>query len=213
MAAVGPDPDALVLEPFRHQLRIAHGQRVDDSVTGKDGELFGEPGQPLRLPGQAYGLQRERRTRQGTTLNLQITSEYVAQVLHHPIVRGGGCSEQSHVAREISGRPLDSLIVRPKIVPPVGNAVTLVDHEEGDAVGDSREDLGSKMLVGESFRRDKEDVHFVAVQRRFHFRPVVPVGRRDHRCTDTHPFRGLNLVAHQRQQGRHEQGRTSSPFP
>ena len=140
-------------------------------------------------------------------------SENVPKIVHHPIVGRGSCREHSHVAREASGGPLDPLIIRSKIVTPVGDAVTLVDHEEGDAVGDPWKYLAFEVRVGESFRRDEEDIHVVAVKRSFHFRPVVAVGRRDHLRTHTHPSRGLNLIAHQRQQGRNKQGRTSARFP
>ena len=88
----------------------------------------------------------------------------------------------------------------------------LVDDEEGDAFGDLRKHLVTKVLVAKPLRRYEQDVHFIALEAFFHVLPMLSIVRRDSNGLDPHALRGRNLVPHQRQQRGDKQRRSGSGF-
>ena len=78
-------------------------------------------------------------------------TEHRTEIIHHAVVRGGGGCEKPKIRRKGSGDLLDAPVVGPEIMPPIRNAVNLVNHQEGNAVGDLRQYFGPKALVAKPF--------------------------------------------------------------
>ena len=200
------------MPPAGHLVRVAFSERIDDSVAGHAGNLFRKPRQPLRLPGQPYCLKQERRTAEIPARHLQVGAEHRAEVVHHPVVRSGGRRKQSEIPRQRAGNTLDQPVVRSEIVAPIGDAVGLVDDEEGDALRDLRQHLITKALVAKPLGRNEQDVHFISLKALFHVLPMLSIVGRDSHGVDPHAHRGCNLVPHQRQQWRDQERRPGSGF-
>ena len=94
---------------------------------------------------------------------------------------------------------------------PVGDAVGLIHHEKTDAISHLHKHLLPKLVVGETLRRDQQYVDFVGLQLLHHRDPFIGVGRVDGGGTDAQPPGRLDLIPHQREQGRDEKGGPSAP--
>jgi hypothetical protein len=83
--------------------------------------------------------------------------------------------------------------------------VHLVDHDQAGPRPDDRHDLARELGVGEPLRRDEQEVDLVGLQRLFEF--AHGGGRRtvDRLAAQPEPRRGVDLVAHERQQRRDQQ--------
>ena len=101
----------------------------------------------------------------------------------------------------------DAAVVGPEVVTPVADAVRLVDHEQPDARRDQREHVVAEAAVGEPLGRDEQEVDLVALDRLDDPTPLVGVVARDAARAHAAELARVDLVAHQRQQRRHEQRR------
>ena len=88
-----------------------------------------------------------------------------------------------------------------------------VDHQQGNPLRHARQHLVTKALVGQPFWRDQQDVHLVAPNRRLDTLPIVLIVGIDRDRPHPHALRRGDLVAHQRQQRRDEQGRPQPCLP
>ena len=179
LSGVGFHRQPLRPEPFRHPIRIPDGERVDDPAAGQSGKLLRKPRQPLRLAGQSYRLEHERRPVEIAPEHLQVRAEHRGEIAHHPIVRGRGGREKPEVRRKGACDPLDQPVVGPEVVAPVRDAVGFVDDEKADAFGNLRQHLGPEVFVAEPLGGDEQDVRLVAPQAFFRVLPVFPVVRSD----------------------------------
>ncbi len=100
----------------------------------------------------------------------------------------------------------DAAVVGPEVVSPVGDAVRLVDDDQAGRLGQVRQHVVAEPGVVEPLRADQQDVDRAVPDLGVDLLPVVQVGRVDRARVDARPRRRLDLVAHQRQQRRHDHG-------
>ena len=130
----------------------------------------------------------------------QVRAEYLRQILGDPVVRRRGRRQQTEVGRQGPDGPLDEPVVGTEIVTPVRDAMGFVDHQQRDAIRHFCEHAVPEPLIGETFRSDQEDIHFVGPERVLDFAPSRQVVGVDRLGLDSHPARGGNLIAHEREQ-------------
>ncbi len=213
LARVGLDCESAGLEPLGDQSRVANRQRVDDAVSGQRGHLGRQPRQPLGLIRHPNGLQPERRPVQITPGYFERRPEHGLEIGHHPVVRRGGCGQETEVLGQGPGDAFQQAIVGPKVVTPIRNAMGLVDYQECDAFCGLGQDFRAKPFVRQALGRDEYDVHFVAMDGRFHVVPVVAIVGVDGDRTHAHALRRGDLVAHEGEQRGYQQGRPGTRFP
>ncbi len=76
----------------------------------------------------------------------------------------------------------------------------LVDHQEPDALHQKRQQVFDEPGVRESLRRDQEDIHAVAFDQVDEGVEAVVRPGVEGADPEPHPFAGLYLVAHERDQ-------------
>ena len=139
-----------------------------------------------------------------------LPAELFGDIRHHPAVRRRGGREHRDAGRKSADQLAKPAVVRPEIVPPVGDAVRLVDDEHpgpGDQVGQL---LVPERRVVEPLRGDQQHVDLVVAQLREHVVPLVLVGRVDRDRPHTGARRRGDLVAHQREQRRDQDRRAGA---
>ena len=92
-------------------------------------------------------------------------------------------------------------------MPPIRNAVSLINDEHPDAPLNQRQQLLQESRISQPFRRNHQHVHPVGLQISLDLRPVFEVLAVDGRGADAQLLRGEDLVAHEREQGADEQRR------
>ena len=140
-------------------------------------------------------------------------AELFRDVVDDAVIGGRGGRENRYAWIQRPEDPTDPAIVRPKVVPPVGDAVRLIDDEEADGTLDPRQEVGHERLIRETLRGDQEDVDLVALQALPNGGPVGHVGGVDRRGGEAQPPRHRDLVAHQREQWTDDQGRAMACIP
>ncbi len=100
----------------------------------------------------------------------------------------------------------EASIVRSKVVAPVTQCMTLVDDQEAEVSCDRRKHPVSELRVREPLRGHQEHVKPSGRDGRLDLRPRLDVGGVERGSRQTGAFRSLDLVAHQAQQRRHDQG-------
>ena len=185
-------------------LRVADGEAVHDAGAGQVGKDGGQPRQPLRLRGHVDDPQRQTGAGEGTAQDQQVVAELAGDVGDDAVVRGGGARQDRHAGRQQLEHAGDAPVVGSEVVAPVADAVGLVDDEQTAAGTDDREHLGAEAAVGEPLGRDQQEVDLVAIDRVLHVGPLGLVRRVEGDGTDAHAGRGLDLVAHEREQRRDE---------
>jgi len=73
-------------------------------------------------------------------------------VLHYAVVGGGGGGHHRHVWRHLTQDIDDATVIRTKIMPPVGDAMSFVHHQETNPAYHRQQDLFQKLIVGKAFR-------------------------------------------------------------
>ena len=114
-------------------------------------------------------------------------------------VRGGGQRDARHVGVAfVQHRELE--VLRPEIVPPLGDAVRFVDGEEGDP---GPVEQRQRALAHQAFRRDVEEVDRARARVGLD-RPHLVEGKRRVQVRGAHARlpQGIHLILHQRDQGR-----------
>ena len=172
----------------------------------------GEPGQALDLGRHPDVLQCEAAAPQRTALDADV-AELRPDIRDHPVVRGRRGAQDGHGVGHQPQHVHQALVVGPEVVAPVRYAMRLVDHEQADAPRHRHEHVLDETLVGRPLGGNQQDIDAVLVQRAFDFRPRVAIGGIDRASAQAQAFGGIDLVAHQRQQRRDDQGRSASPVP
>ena len=199
----------------RQVVGARHGQRVDDAAAGQLVEVLGQPRQPLVGTAQAEHAEAQALALQRPALHEDVVDgaigadrQLVGDVVDHPLVRRRRRRQHRHVGPEARQRLADAPVVGPEVVAPVRDAVGLVDDEQADLGGERWQQAVPEVGVVEPFRADEQDVDRVVGQRRLDRAPLLGVRRVDRAGGDAGSLGRVDLVAHQRQQRRHDQRRT-----
>ena len=138
--------------------------------------------------------------------------QLLRHVRHDAIVGRRRRAQHRHPRRQ----PLEHLrqppVVRPEVMPPVRDAVRLVHHEEPDPLDEQRQHRVAELRVVQPLRADEQQVHGVLRQKPLHLLPRIPIGRVDRVSPNPQPLSRRDLIAHQRQQRRHDQRRPGPPL-
>ena len=86
----------------------------------------------------------------------------------------------------------------------------LVDDQQATPATDLRQDVPPEVLVGQPLGRDEQQVDIARCHLLEDAVPVVAVRAVDRDSSHPHAVRRLDLVAHERKERRHEQGRPAS---
>ena len=212
LAAVGLGGDPARGEPLGDHVRVALGERVDDPGAGQLRQPPRQPGQPVGLPRQLHDLEPEARPAQLAPVGLDgrrlpAVGELLGHVRHHAVVGGGRRAEHRHAVGQPGEHVAQPPVVRPEVVPPVADAVRLVDHHEAHPGREQRQHLVPELRVVQALGADQQQVHRVVGEQPAHGVPLVAVRRVDRVRPDPQTLRGRDLVAHQRQQRRDDQRR------
>ena len=183
------------------------GEAVDDAGAGLLGQVVGEPGQPLLGGRQPDDAELQRLTVEGAAQHQGLGPHLLGDVGGDPGVGGGGRRQHRDAGRQVVEQGADPAVVGPEVVPPVGDAVRLVDHEQPAGGGQPGQHLVAEAGVVEPLRADQEDVDLAGRDRPVGLLPVLEVGGVDRHRADAGPLGGGDLVAHQRQQRRDDHGR------
>ena len=194
-------------EPARDALGVRDRQAVDDAGAGHRRELLREPRQALRLVPQLDRVEVQRVARQGPADDGHVVAQLVRHVLDHPVVRRRRRPQHRHVRSERRQEPPDPAVVRHELVAPVADAVRLVHDEHPDRPPDPRQEARVEVLVREPLRGHEQQVDPVLGQVLLDRRPVVAVGGVDRHGPKAEAVRGIDLVAHQREQRADDQRR------
>ena len=207
---VGQGVVALPPQPLGQVLDPAAGQDVDDAAVPL--VLRDEPVE--LLPGVLLGRHRVadlRAIEAGGEDPVRGQVQPLHDVPPGGLVRGGGEGQAGH-PREALLEDGELLVLGAEVVPPHGDAVGLVDGEQGDP------DLGEELQGGvheQPLRRDVEEIEAPGAKGSQDVAALVR-GHRGVERTGLHPQldEGLHLVAHERDEGRddhrgalHAQGR------
>ena len=188
---------------------VVDGQRVDDAGTR---QLRNR----LRQPREAFGLIREMRYIERQALAIQraaqhheIVTQLIDDILHHAIVGGRRRAQHRNAPRQEIEDAGDAPVVGAEVVTPVADAMRLVDHEQPDRSARSAARCRGT-AVGEAFGRDQQEIDPSASRSAttFSHSSVLSLVTR---AGPPAAFAGLDLVAHEAEQGRDEQGRPCAP--
>jgi len=129
--------------------------------------------------------------------------EFLAHVGDHP-GRGRGGEQQHLLDAELALIVGQLEVIRAEVVAPLGNAVRFVDHQQGDRyLGDEV----SEALVLQALHRDHQNLQLAAACAVHHLHALLTALRRvDARCRDAMGMQEGQLILHQRQQRRDDQG-------
>ena len=122
-------------------------------------------------------------------------------------VGGRGGRQHRDVRRQGLEQGPDPAVVGPEVVPPVGDAVRLVDHDQPGGRGQVGQHVVAEAGVVEPLGADQQHVDRAVANLRVDLLPVLEVGGVDRARVDARPRRRLDLVPHQRQQRRDDHGR------
>ena len=204
LAAVRFDRVPPLLEPVADAPDVPDGERVDDAAPLDLIQPLREPRQPLGLPRHRDGLEPQRRAVQVAALHAERQPRHTPQVVEHAVGGGGRRRQPPHIAGQVARDALDAAVVGAEVVPPVGDAVRFVDHEQAHAAGDVGEQLLAEPPVAEALRRDEQHVDLAGADALLDGLPLRRVVGVDRLRADAHPAGGLDLVPHQREQRRDE---------
>ena len=220
----------LVLAAVRHRgdppgaqergdlLGVALGERVDDPRSVHTRKVLRQPGESLGRPRQFEDLQAQARARaaardRSAAPRLAGFTELRDHVGHDPVVGGRGRAEHRHSGRERVEHVLDPPVVGAEVVPPVRDAMGLVDHEQADRRGEQRQHLLAEAGVVEPLGADQQQVDRPGGQPVADVVPLVAVGAVDRVRPQPEALGGGDLVAHQRQQRADDQRGSGARLP
>ncbi len=142
-----------------------------------------------------------------TSVSPAADAQLARDVVDHAVVGGGGGGQHRDVGAEFGDQGADPAVVGTEVVAPVRHAVRLVDHDQAGVGGQRGQHLVAEVGIVQPFRADQQDVEFAVGDPRVDVVPVGDVARVDGRGAHPGPLGGGHLVAHQRQQRRHDDRR------
>ncbi len=137
-------------------------------------------------------------------------AELLRDVRGHARVRGRRRREHGDAGRQVGEQRADAAVVGPEVVPPVGDAVRLVDDDEARVGREPGEHLVAEAGVVEPLRRAQQHVDLTVRDGPVHVVPLGDVGGVDGDGLDARPRGGRDLVAHERQERGDDDGRPGS---
>ena len=186
----------------------AHGEAVDDARARRGAQVAGQPGQAGRRVGQEEGAQVERVALQGAAQDEDLggplargaPGQLLGDVVGHPLVRRGGGGQDGRARGQLGQQGADAPVVGAEVVPPVGDAVRLVDDDEPGAGRQVGQDLVAEDRVVEALGGHQQDIDVPGAHLRLDLVPLGGVGRVDGDGVDAGAPGGGDLVAHEGQQ-------------
>lgn len=199
--------------------RRGDSERVDDAGARQIAQMAQQPGEALRRVLQAQHAQAQRRASQWSADREHRVSDVGrvpgAQLLGHigddAAVRRRGGREHRYLGRHLRDQVAQPAIVGAEVVAPVADAVRLVDHQHPEPAHQVGQLLGTERRVVEALGRDEQHIDLVAVERCEHVAPLVRVGGVDRDSAHAHALGRGDLVAHEREQRRHQHGGPCAP--
>ena len=193
-----------------------HRQRVDDPRTLKGVKLFGDPGDPLGGGRNPNHRQVQRLTVQAAaqhqgvrTADTQLRSD----VLDDAVVGGRGGGQHRGAGSQFGDQGADAPVIRPEVVAPVRDAVRLVDDDEAGVGGQGRQNGVAKVRVVQPLRAHQQHVDLTGGDPTANVVPLGDIAGIDGCGPNPGALRGGNLVAHQGQQRRDDDGGAPALFP
>ena len=206
VAAVAQQPGGVV--------RGRDGERVDDPRAREIAEVADEPREPARRVGQPQHAEPQRGARErsaddqdlGCASALVERAELLGDIRHDPAVGGRGRREHGNPGGYARDEVAEPPVVGAEVVPPVADAVRLVDDEQSDPRHQLRQLLVAERRVVEPLGRHQQHVDLVTVELCEHITPLVRVRGVDRDRPHARALRRGDLVAHERQQRRDQHG-------
>ena len=140
-------------------------------------------------------------------------AELLGHVGDDPRVGGGRGGQDGDAVGHRGDEVGEAAVVGPEVVPPVGDAVRLVDHEQAHPLAQHRQLLLAEARIGEPLGRDQQDVDVVGGQPCPHVVPLVRVGRVDGHGPHARALGRGHLVAHERDERRDQERRAGTLLP
>ncbi len=170
-----------------------------------------QPREPFGGPRQLEHLQTQARPGQRAAVGAQRLAAAGGQLLEDvaddAVVGGGRRPEHRDSGRERVEHVLHAPVVRAEVMPPVGDAVRLVDHQQPDRRGEQRQHPLPETRVVQPLGADQQQVDRVRRESLADVVPLLAVGAVDRVRAQPQPLRRGDLVAHQRQQRADDQRR------
>ena len=194
-----------------------HGQGVDDAGPWQLVQVLGQPAEPLLCGGQLDHAQAQAVAVQRAAQHQRLAVGPAGQLLGHvpgdPRVgrRRGG--QHRHAGGQVLQHGAEPPVIRPEVMPPVGDAVRLVHDQHARGGGELGQDEVAEARVVQPLRADQQQVHGAGGDLRVDLVPVRHVGRVHGPGLQPGPGRRLDLVAHQGEQRGDDDGRTHVPGP
>ncbi len=205
LAGVGRDREPALAQELRDLLRGGDGERVHDPGARQLRQVRGEPPQPLRGRRQPHHRQPQALPVQRAAQHQRLPGrepQLLGDVADHPVVRRRRGGQHRDPRRQLGDQRAQPAVVGPEVVPPVRHAVRLVHHQQTRARREPGEHPVAEVGVVQPLRADQQDVHLAGVDRGVGGLPVVGVRRVHRDRLHPGPGRGVDLVAHQREQRR-----------
>ncbi len=197
---------AVVIRDRRRQpVRVGHRQRVDDARPRQAGQVLDDPGEPLERREPVEHRQLQARPREGPAQHERRRAELRRHVVGHARVGGRGGGEDGRLRLHPADHVGDPPVVGAEVVAPVGDGVGLVDHEHPEPTDQRVEHPSPEARVRQALGRDQQHVEGAREQVPLDRLPVGDVRRVESRRAQAGPCGGRDLVAHQRQQRRHDE--------
>lgn len=95
-------------------------------------------------------------------LYLHAIAQLTGHVVLDAVVGGGGGGQDSDVAGQPRQHLADAAVVGPEIVPPVRDAMRLVDHQQANARGDRLQRMGHEVIIRQALRRYQQQVSLIS---------------------------------------------------
>lgn len=194
-----------------------HGQRVDDAGAGELAQVVGEPGEAVRRVGQREDRQAQalpvQRAAQHQRVRPGAGTELLGDIGGHPGVGRGGRRQHRDARREVGQHRAQSPVVGAEVVPPVGDAVGLVHHEQAGGRGELGQHLVAEIGVVQPLGTHEQDVDLAGGDLGLDALPLLGVGGVDGAGADAGARRRLDLVAHQREQRGDDHGGARAARP
>ncbi len=211
-SGVGGHLEAPLTQQRRHIAGLRNGERVDDPRAGQRLEVGGQPrgalrGIARRAPPRAAATRRSSPPRMHQCVGPSY-AQLSGDVGNHAIVGGGRGGQHGHVGAEVGKQSADATVVGAEVVTPVRYAVRFVDDDEAGVAGKRGKHLIAKVGVVQPFWADQEYIEFAALHTLMDVVPVGDVARVDGGGMDPGSLGRGDLVAHQRQQRRNNDGDT-----
>ena len=172
---------------------------------GRSSRCCGEPGEPVGALGQREHPEAQRLAVELAAQHERLGvagghPELVGDVGGHPVVGRGRRRQHRHAVGQLRDERAQPPVVGPEVVPPVGDAVRLVDDEHPGGAGELGQHLVAELGVVQTLGADEQDVDLAGLDLAVDQRPVVGVGGVDRDRVDAGAVGRLDLVAHEREQ-------------